>query len=164
MDSNGKRSTSEMRGVEQEVSLRILVRRPPRGVAFALQRGAAELIEPRVASPDALVFDFTVRVGTTAVAGAPRFLGAFTQGPPSARFVYVNSGKRAGQPTSVWDRRAKVSLAGISMAMVTEASRTREARVETEMEGIGPDGGPVCATVKSVIWRVGRGPDRARAI
>jgi hypothetical protein len=139
---------------DREVALRIVVRRPPSGVAFAVQRGAAELVPPSHSGADALVFDVTVRVGAVASGGAPRFLGAVTQGPPSARFVYVNSGKRAGQASSCWDRRAKVPLAGITLAMVDQASSTRSARIETEFPGTGPDGGPTCASVKGVMWHV----------
>ncbi|MEO8580829.1 MAG: DUF5990 family protein, partial [Gemmatimonadales bacterium] len=81
---------------DSELPLRITVRRPPSGVKFAVQRGSAELLEPSERTPDALVFDFTVRVGATPAKAPPRFLGPFTQGPPSARFVYVTSGRRAG--------------------------------------------------------------------
>jgi hypothetical protein len=119
-----------------------------------VQRGSAELVPPSNSGSDTLVFDVTVRVGAVAVGGAPRFLGAVTQGPPSARFVYVTSGRRAGQASSCWDRRAKVPLAGITMAMVDQALSKRSARLETEIQGTGPDGGPTCASVKGVIWRV----------
>lgn len=140
--------------VDRVISLRISVRRPPPGVAFAVQRGAAELIPPSVATPDALVFEVPVRVGEPSVEGVPRFLGPMTQGPPSARFVYVNSGARAGQPTSCWDRRAKVPLSGITMSLVDDAIRGGQGCVETEFEGTGPDGGPTCATVKGIVWRI----------
>lgn len=137
-----------------ELALRITVRRPPSGVAFAVQRGGAELLEPSARTRDALVFDFTVRVGAVAAGGAPRFLGPFTQGPPAARFVYVNSGRRAGQAASCWDRRAKVPLAGITASMLRAASASSTARIETELDGTGPDGGPTCAMVKATVWRV----------
>lgn len=139
---------------EREVAIRIVVRRPPPGVAFAMQRGTSELIPPAAREADAMMFDATVRVGGALDDGAPRFLGAVTQGPPSARFVYINSGKRVGQPSSPWDRRAKVSLTGISMAMVEEVFSRSGARLETEFEGTAKDGGPTCASVKGIVWRV----------
>lgn len=124
---------------------------------FAVQRGSAELLEPSERTPDALVFDFTVRVGATPAKAPPRFLGPFTQGPPSARFVYVTSGRRAGQDNTPWDRRAKIPLAGISASMIQAALGASGVRIETEMPGTGSDGGPTCATVKAIVWRVNLG-------
>lgn len=143
-----------MQSTDREIALRISVRRPPSGVAFAVQRGSAGLVPPSNSGSDTLVFDVTVRVGAVAVGGAPRLLGPVTQGPPTARFVYVTSGKRAGQASSCWDRRAKVPLAGITMAMVDQALGKGSGRLETEIQGTGPDGGPTCASVKGVVWRV----------
>jgi hypothetical protein len=134
---------------DSELAVRIIVRRPPSGVAFAVQRGRAELVEPSISAPDALVFDFSVRVSAIRAGATPRLLGPFTQGPPAARFVYVNSGQRAGQPESHWDRRAKVPLRGITASMIHSAAGTAGARVETEFDGTGMDGGPTCATVKT---------------
>ena len=139
---------------DQELAMRITVRRPPSGVAIAVQRGSAELLEPSSRSPDACVFDFTVRVVASSTGDLPRLLGPFTQGPPLARFVYVNTGQRAGQPASPWNRRAKLPLRGITASMIQSALRMPGARIETEFEGTGTDGGPTCATVKPTVWRV----------
>lgn len=136
------------------IDLRITVLNPLDGVAVAVQRGSAELVAPSRRDSGAVVFDFSVRVGAFQPGAAPRLLGPFTQGPPAARFVYVNAGKHAGQPASPWDRRAKVPLAGITAAMIEEVMRTPGARIETTFAGTGRDGGPTCASVKSVIWRV----------
>jgi len=141
-------------GAQAELTLRIVVRRPPPGVTFAVQRGSVELLPPSANLPDALVFDFTVRADGVTSGGQPRFLGPCTQGPPTARFVYVNSGHRAGQAGTRWDRRAKIPLAGITTQMVGEVLETPGARLETEFEGTGKDGGPTCATVKSIVWRM----------
>ena len=139
---------------DAELSLRITVRHPPTGVAFAVQRGRAELLAPSVRTPDALVFDFSVRVGAAAAGVSPRFLGPFTQGPPAARFVYVNAGQSAGQSESCWNRRAKIPLGGITAALIQATARTPGGRIETELDGTGTDGGPTCATVKTIQWRV----------
>ncbi len=146
---------------DSDLAVRITVRRPLRGVTLALQRGRAELLEPSLSTSDAVVFDFRVRVGPMQSGAAPRLLGPFTQGPPAARFVYVNAGSSAGQLASRWNRRAKVPLAGITMAMIQAATQTPGGRVETEFEGTGRDGGPTCATVKPIVWRVST-PDRER--
>ena len=101
-----------------------------------------------------MVFDFPVRVDISN-SDAPRFLGEFAQGPVSSRFVYVNSGKRAGQAGTVWDRRAKISLTDIDADLIRSARQTPGTIVEIEIEGTGDDGGPVCASVKrSSGWRL----------
>ena len=139
---------------DSELAVRITVRRPPSGVAFAVQRGRAELLEPSIHAPDAIVFDFSVRVGAIQSGATPRLLGPYAQGPPAARFIYVNAGQSAGQLASRWNRRAKVPLGGITASMIQSAARAPAARIETEFEGTGTDGGPTCATVKKTTWRV----------
>jgi hypothetical protein len=129
-----------------ELPVRIIVDDPPPGVTFRMQRGRAELIPPIHATTAVLIFEFTVRVGQRPT-GEPNFLGPFVQGPPSARFVYVNSGTLAGQADSCWSRRAKVPLTGITWAMVDRA-RTGDGVLEAHIQGTGRDGSPVCASVR----------------
>ena len=147
-----------MKSEEHELRLRIIVRRPPAGVSFALQRGKAAratLVAPKPGS-DSLLFEFLVRVDLSHT-DAPRFLGEFTQGPPDSRFVYVNSGKHAGQAQSPWDRRAKIPLAGITPELIKSVIAAPESVLAFEVEGTGRDGGPVCATVKgSSGWHLAR--------
>ena len=137
-----------------DLPLRITVHHPPRGVTLAVQRGRAELLAPCTSSHDAVVFDFTVRVGAAMAGARPRFLGPYTQGPVAARFVYVNAGQSAGQLESRWQRRAKIPLGSITKAQIQAAVRTSGGRIETEFNGTGSDGGPTCATVKAIKWRV----------
>lgn len=133
-----------------EVAFRITVLDPPQGVVFRLQRGRSELIPPSRESERSISFDFTLRVED-----GPRLLGPFAQGPPAGRFVYVNSGKRAGQPDSCWDRRAKVPLTSVTASLIDQAAALPGAVIETQIAGTGRDGGPSCATVPLVGgWRV----------
>jgi len=68
--------------------------------------------------------------------------------------VYVNSGTLAGDPQSCWARRAKVPLGGITWALIRNAQASGHA-VETEIAGVGRDGGPACGTVPlRREWRV----------
>jgi hypothetical protein len=84
-----------------------------------------------------------------------RFLGPFTQGPPTARFVYVTSGQSAGQPGSCWNRRAKIPLGGITWSLLEQVLAKKGAVLEVQIEGTGRDGGPACATVPLArTWRV----------
>jgi hypothetical protein len=137
---------------EELLPLRIVLRRPPRGVRFALQRGDAaatgdaELASVQEADGERdLAFECTVRVRRTA-GDALRFLGPFAHGPSGARFVYLTVGRRAGQPDSPWDRRAKVPLAGITSALADAALAAPGAVLEAALEGTLKDGSPTCAT------------------
>ena len=133
--------------------LRIVVVRPPAGVLFQLQRGTCDLEPPERRTETAITFEFVVRIGTRPD-GTPNFLGPSAQGPPTARFVYVNSGTLAGQPDSCWTRRAKVPLGGITWQMIEEARRA-EGAIEAQIDGTGRDGGPACAPVAlRTPWRV----------
>jgi hypothetical protein len=128
--------------------LRIVVERPVPGVALALQRGAsakATLVGPAHVSADALAFDFEVTLDGSTAAGGPRLLGPFVQGPPTARFVYINIGASAGQIGSPWQRRAKVPLGAIDWRSI-EAMAPGE-RLTAHIAGTARDGSPACATV-----------------
>jgi len=131
-----------------ELPLRITVERPPRGVAIQVQRGRDDLLAPSRSSPEEISFDFTVRLGAPRSSGELRFLGEFAQGPPAARFVYVNSGKRAGQSGTSWDRRAKVALGGITTAQAERVLTHRRLVLEARIEGTAGDGGPMCGSVR----------------
>jgi hypothetical protein len=125
-------------------------------VAWAVQSGRSDLIEPSSRTDALIAFDVTVRVGSPRPDGQPTFLGRVTQGPPTERFVYVTSGKRAGQPDSCWDRRAKVALKGITPQLIAAVQQQPGARLEARVAGTAADGGPACATVPLLDggWRI----------
>jgi hypothetical protein len=127
-------------------------------VTFCLQQGLSELVSAVRSDGDDLSFDLGVRVGDPLPDGRPNFLGPFTQGPRKARFVYVNSGARAGKADSGWDRRAKVPLSGISWELIEEALATPGAVLEARIPGTSRDGGPVCASIPLLDggWKVVR--------
>jgi hypothetical protein len=136
--------------MKPQLHLRIVVMGPPSGVAFAMQRGRADLVAPVSATSDALVFEFAVSVAD-ASSDPVRLTGDFAQGPASARFVYINSGTYAGQNDSAWSRRAKIPLAGITPKLVQSSLRHETLKpggmLEARIAGVGRDGGPACATV-----------------
>ena len=132
--------------MEREIPLRITLVHPPRDVVFCLQRGKQEIVSPVRASGDDLSFELSVRVREGRADGLPNFLGPFTQGPQTGRFVYVNSGTRAGEAGSCWTRRAKVPLSGITWPLIEEALAA-DAVLEARIAGMSGDGGPACATV-----------------
>ena len=149
-----------MANSQVEIPLRITLHRVPAGVAFALQKGKSgvhgdvELVQPTSRDRDSLSFDFSVRVEEAKKGAGPRFLGEFTQGPPDKRFVYVNSGRSAGQANTLWNRRAKIPLTTISAGLIDKVLSKAGAILELEIEGTSKDGGPVCASLlSSTEWR-----------
>jgi hypothetical protein len=130
------------------IPLRITVVDPPPGIRFAVQRGRAGLLPPSLQSPAALSFDFDVRVDGVTGAGNPRFLGDYTQGPPDGRFIYVNSGTLAGQRESIFTRRAKIALSGITPELIENVLNDPHARLAARFQGRGRDGGPACASIR----------------
>lgn len=135
--------------MKQDVKFRIVVTDPLPVVAMVVQRGRDDLLLP-TKNGNSLVFDFEISVDISS--GTPNFLGKYAQGPKDARFVYVNSGTYAGQADTCWSRRAKLSLMSITKEQVEEAMKG--SRIETTMPGVGKDGGPTCASVKGIEWKV----------
>lgn len=149
--------------MEREVTLRIVVERPPAGVDFGLQKGRGsdyETMQTQRSKTEDLRFEFTVRTKAGRKDAMPTFLGSFVQGPPHQRFVYLDIGTYAGQADTVWSRRLKIPLSGITWEMVDrvwDSSATLEARVH----GTGTDGGPSCGTVKHFDgWKLRRSKSR----
>ena len=143
------------KGIKPTIRARIIVVTPPRGVAFALQRGKAgkaEAVSAVTSKGNDLIFDFDLVV--SAGTKDRDFSGPFVQGPLGTRFVYISSGTLAGQFGAVWTRRAKISLESITQALIDEA-RSQGAVLETRFAGTAKDGGPACATVPLLGgWRL----------
>ena len=130
---------------QSELHLRIVVIDPPPRATFAVQRGRSEFLPPARQTPAEIVFEFSVRVAEPN-GSEPNFLGPYAQGTVHERFVYVNSGQRAGDAQSSFDRRAKVHLKSIGWPLVEKALATGSV-LEARIEGKSRDGGPACATV-----------------
>ena len=143
---------------QPELRLRITVVDPVPGVWHRLQSGRTDLIEPVVSTASEASFDFNVRIGEPLPGGRPNFLGPCTQGPPLERFVYICVGKRAGQPGTPWDRRAKIPLGGISAEEVRAVLEEPGSFLEVRYPGRGRDDGPTCATVRLPpgAWKIRR--------
>ena len=141
--------------MEPELTLRIVLEKPPKGVDFGVQKGRGseyETVQKQRSKGNDLVFAFTVGVKAGSKTAAPILFGPFVQGPADQRFVYLDIGTYAGQADSCWSRRSKIPLSGITMAMI-ETHSVLEARVP----GTGKDGGPNCATVKPFSgWKPAR--------
>jgi len=123
-----------MRTEKTEVRIRISLVEPPPGVFFAVQSGRDGLFSPVLLKGKTITFDFTVRVGRRPD-GAPNFLGPFAQGPPAARFVYVNSRTLAGQNDSPWTRRARIPLTAIGWELIEAATGKPGSVLEARVAG-----------------------------
>ena len=136
--------------METDVRLRIVLVAPPAGVDFGLQDGKGsdyQTIQKQRSKGADLSFEFTVTAKDNLVDGLPTFLGPLTQGPATARFIYIDIGKLAGQPDSCWERRIKVPLGGVTWEMIVKASADPKLILEARLPGTGNDGGPSCATI-----------------
>ena len=131
--------------MEHELNLLIILEDPPPDVDFGLQKGSGdpyETVQTQRSSTGDLRFELSVRV-REGKDGLPNFLGPFTQGPAQQRFVYIDIGTYAGQTNTVWSRRLKIPLRGITWELIKKGKT-----LETRVPGTGKDGGPNCATVK----------------
>jgi hypothetical protein len=139
---------------KHEIMLRVNVTEPLAGVTMKVQEGKDRLLSPCETKPDKISFEFPITVDLSN--GRPNFLGKFAQGPKDARFIYVNSGSFAGQPGTRWNRRAKISLMKITSAHIQELLDSPGSKLEVTINGVGKDGGPVCASIPSAAdgWRI----------
>lgn len=138
--------------MKHDLRVRIIVSDPPARVWMKVQKGKDELLDPEVLRDGSLRFEFLINVDLTS--GKPNFLGRFAHGPKDARFIYVNSGTYAGQHGTNWARRAKLSLMAVTAVMVNATVGLPSRILETTIKGTGKDGGPVCASVKGLEWKV----------
>jgi len=137
--------------MERELTLRIILEKPPVGVDFGLQKGrgsAYETIQKQRSKAKDLYFEFTVGVKASRKDAMPAFQGSLLQGPPGERFIYIDIGTYAGQTDSCWSRRLKIPLSGITWEMIDRLLANSESVLETRILGTGKDGGPTCGTVK----------------
>jgi len=144
--------------MECELALRIVLEKPPVGVDFALQKGKGnnyETVQKQRSGTHDLRFEFTARAVPGAKNADPNLLGPFVQGPSGARFVYIDIGTAAGQLGSIWSRRLKIPLTGITVEILSRIEKDPTLILETHVPGTAKDGGPNCATVKPFAgWKL----------
>ena len=141
--------------METEINLQIILTQPPPNVLFGLQKGSGnvyETVQKQKSGSQDLLFTFSVKIkGDKKEDASPKFSGPFVQGPAGGKFVYIDIGTCAGQIDTVWSRRLKVPLTGITWELIADPTLM----LETKVPGTGKDGGPNCATVKPFEgWRI----------
>lgn len=125
-----------------ELTIRIVLRKPTAGVDFGLQRGRGgdyEVVQKQRSTGKDLKFEFAVRVKTDKD-GAPDFSGPYVQGARSDRYFYIDIGTYAGQVNTCWSRRLKVPLSRITWDLIKSGST-----LIGDIPGTARDGGPSCA-------------------
>ena len=136
--------------MESEITLQIILIKPTPAVVFGLQKGSGnnyETVQKQVSTSKDLIFTFTIKVkGDSSKDKIPKLSGSFVQGPADSKFVYIDIGTYAGQFGSIWSRRLKIPLTGITWKDID--SLLSNSMLQASVPGTGKDGGPNCATVK----------------
>ncbi len=135
-----------------EITLRIILERPPADVDFGLQAGHGstyEVTQKQRSKGRDLSFEFVVNVKVGRDHERPDFAGPFVQGAAGDRFVYIDIGTYAGQTNTPWSRRLKIPLNVITWDLIDSGMI-----LVAHLPGAGKDGGPSCA----YEWRKRVGP------
>ncbi len=143
--------------MNQELSIKIILENPTKGVDFGIQKGSGskyETIQKQRSELQDLNFEFNINAKTTKDS-IPDFSGPIVQGNKNERFIYIDIGKCAGQLDTFWSRRLKIPLKGITIEMINQLLTNSSLVLETKIPGTGKDFGPNCGTVKPFSgWQV----------
>ncbi len=136
--------------MESEIKLQIILIKPTPEVIFGLQKGSGsnyETVQKQIPTSNDLTFTFTIKVkGDRSKDKLPKFSGSFVHGSVDNKFVYIDIGTCAGQSDTIWSRRLKIPLTGITWKDIDLLST--DSMLQASVPGTGRDGGPNCATVK----------------
>lgn len=141
-----------------DITLHILLEKPPVDVDFGIQKGAGqkyETIQTQRSDSGDMRFDFAIQL-KSGLQGAdePRFAGPFVQGKPGSQFIYIDVGEFAGQAGG-WSRRIKIPLSGITWDTIAQLKNNPLAGLATQIPGAAKDGSPSYATVKPFSgWKI----------
>ena len=130
------------------ITLRLTIAEPVPGVRYSLQEDDMPF-EPVTATEAPLSFDVPIRL-----ADDNRFLGPFVRREgPARRFVYIRIGQSEGDHATAVNRRAKIDIHDIPLALLDQARLGKV--LEVTLPGRGKDGTPACATVRPLkAWTV----------
>lgn len=136
--------------MESEIALQIILIKPTPNVVFGLQKGSGndyETVQKQISTSNDLTFTFIIKVkGDRSKDKLPKLSGSFVQGSADNKFVYIDIGTYAGQSDTMWSRRLKIPLTGITWRDIDSLSGN--SMLQSSVPGTGRDGGPNCATVK----------------
>jgi hypothetical protein len=134
---------------QTEIRMRLVVERPVAGVLHSLQDKKGAPVDAKAsADGEPIALDFAVRI-----AAGPKYFGEQVRSEGRLRrFVYIAVGRQAGDLRSHWSRRMKVDIHDIAQPLLDAAAAG--GWLEGRLVGTGADGGPACATVPVISWRV----------
>jgi hypothetical protein len=141
---------------EAVLPLRNILVFPPPGVDFDIQEVKGndyKTTSTERAKAGNLFLECTVNVRGRRADTPTNFTGPISQGPPTSRFIYIDMCKLAGPFDSCWQRRTKIPLETITWNMIDSVAEKPERLVRATIPGTGKDGGPYCATVKTIDGR-----------
>ena len=125
--------------METEITLHIILINPTPGVMFGLQKGSGsnyETVQKQISAAGDLSFMFSIKVkGDSSKDKLPKFLGSFVQGPSDNKFVYIDIGTYAGQTNTIWSRRLKIPLTGITLEDIDSLISNPNSIMETHVPG-----------------------------
>jgi hypothetical protein len=129
-----------------DLTLRIILADPPPGVVFSKQDAKSQPVDAIRAEAGDLSFDIPITLTQTPDGLRPG--GGFVRSDGRGRFVYIASGRQAGDHDPVWSRRIKIYLHDLP------ADAGGGEILEARIAGRDKDGGPACATVPLLSgWR-----------
>ena len=113
------------------VRLRIVVTNPPiePDASFGVQDKSGDIRPGAQTATRSVVFECDITASHAGERAEPNFLGPYTHGPPTGRFIYVSHGTRG---RAGWIKRIKIPLTSINWSMVKAA---RDGALETEVDG-----------------------------
>ena len=132
-----------------DITLQIILEKPPGDVDFGLQKGkgnAYETVQKQRSEGKDLRFECSIGI-KKGKNNDVDFSGPFVQGPAGKRFLYIGIGTYAGQTNTPWARRLKIPLDRFDPDSFIGDENSAKI-LETKIPGTGRDGGPNCATVK----------------
>ena len=121
-----------------DLTLRIVLADLPPGVVFSKQDAKNRPVDPARAEGD-IAFDIPISLTPTPNGLRPG--GGFVRNDSRGRFVYIASGRAAGDCQTEWQRRIKVYLTDLPPDLAGGET------LEVTIAGRAKDGGPACATV-----------------
>jgi hypothetical protein len=121
-----------------DLTLRIILAAPPPGVVFSKQDAKNNPVDPVRANGD---LSFDIPITLTAAANGLRPGGGFVRNDGRGRFVYLASGRAAGDCQTEWQRRLKIYLNDLPTDVAPGDV------LQATIAGRAKDGGPACATV-----------------
>jgi hypothetical protein len=108
---------------EHTLTFRVIVEKPVPGIVYGLQKGSGndyETLQKQLSDSRNLLFDFAIPLKKNKE-GNIVLHGPFIQGPPHAKFLYLDIGSYAGQCNAPVSGRLKVPLTDITEELIGQA-------------------------------------------